>query len=408
MASPNINLRDPVMYRVVNAAHHRTGSAWHIYPMYDWAHGLEDSIEGITHSICTLEFENHRPLYDWFIDSINKDRAEPIRHPQQIEFARLEPTYIITSKRSLKLLVDDGHVTGWDDPRMPTVSGMRRRGYTPEAIRAFAKVTGVTKYKGSHDIGLLEAAVRDHLNAEAPRRMAVLDPVKVVITNWGEHGDENRVEYFDAINNPNDEAAGTRKVPFTKEIYIEREDFMEDPPKKFFRLGPGREVRLRYAYWVTCTGYETDDAGNVTEIHCTYDPETKGGNSPPPDAEGNVRKVKGTIHWVSVEHALDAEVRLFDRLFTAEHPAKAPKDAPDNWSFMANLNPEAMQVVTNAKLEPALATAEGEPEWRDSIRRYQFERLGYFCVDQDSSESGTLIFNRTATLRDSWAKSKGR
>lgn len=407
MTSPNMNLRDPVMYRVLNAHHHRTGDTWHIYPMYDWAHGLEDSIEGITHSICTLEFENHRPLYDWFIDSINKDRAEPIRHPQQIEFARLEPTYIITSKRSLKLLVDDGHVTGWDDPRMPTVSGMRRRGYTPEAIRAFAKVTGVTKYKGSHDIGLLEAAVRDHLNAEAPRRMAVLDPVKVVITNWGEHGDENRVDYFDAINNPNDEAAGTRKVPFTKEIYIEREDFMEDPPKKFFRLGPGREVRLRYAYWVTCTGYETDDAGNVTEIHCTYDPETKGGNSPPPDAEGNVRKVKGTIHWVSVEHALDAEVRLFDRLFTAEHPAKAPKDAPDNWSFMANLNPEAMQVVTNAKLEPALATTEGEPDWRDSIRRYQFERLGYFCVDQDSSESGTLIFNRTATLRDSWAKSKG-
>ncbi len=408
MTSPNMNLRDPVMYRVLNAHHHRTGDTWHIYPMYDWAHGLEDSIEGITHSICTLEFENHRPLYDWFIDSINKDRAEPIRHPQQIEFARLEPTYIITSKRSLKLLVDDGHVTGWDDPRMPTVSGMRRRGYTPEAIRAFAKVTGVTKYKGSHDIGLLEAAVRDHLNAEAPRRMAVLDPVKVVITNWSEHGDENRVEYFDAINNPNDEAAGTRKVPFTKEIYIEREDFMEDPPKKFFRLGPGREVRLRYAYWVTCTGYETDDAGNVTEIHCTYDPETKGGNSPPPDAEGNVRKVKGTIHWVSVEHALDAEVRLFDRLFTAEHPAKAPKDAPDNWSFMANLNPEAMQVVTNAKLEPALATAEGEPDWRDSIRRYQFERLGYFCVDQDTSESGTLIFNRTATLRDSWAKSKGK
>jgi glutaminyl-tRNA synthetase len=408
MTSPNMNLRDPVMYRVLNAHHHRTGDTWHIYPMYDWAHGLEDSIEGITHSICTLEFENHRPLYDWFINSINKDRPEPIRHPQQIEFARLEPTYIITSKRSLKLLVDEGHVTGWDDPRMPTVSGMRRRGYTPEAIRAFAKVTGVTKYKGSHDIGLLEAAVRDHLNTEAPRRMAVLDPVKVVITNWGEHGDENRVEYFDAVNNPNDEAAGTRKVPFTKEIFIERDDFMEDPPKKFFRLGPDREVRLRYAYWVRCNEFVKDDAGNVTEIHCTYDPETKGGNSPPADAEGKVRKVKGTIHWVSIEHAVDAEVKLFDRLFTVEHPAKAPKDAPEDWNFMTNLNPDAMHVVTNAKLEPALAASDGEPDWPDGIRRFQFERTGYFCIDQDSSESGTLIFNRTVTLRDSWAKAKSK
>jgi glutaminyl-tRNA synthetase len=407
MTSPNMNLRDPVMYRVLNAVHHRTGDSWHIYPMYDWAHGLEDSIEGITHSICTLEFENHRPLYDWFINSINKDRPEPIRHPQQIEFARLEPTYIITSKRSLKLLVDDGHVTGWDDPRMPTVSGMRRRGYTPEAIRAFAKVTGVTKYKGSHDIGLLEAAVRDHLNSEAPRRMAVLDPIKVVITNWGEHGDENRVEYFDAVNNPNDETAGTRKVPFTNEIYIERDDFMEDPPKKFFRLGPDREVRLRYAYWVRCNEFVKDDAGNVTEIHCTYDPETKGGNSPPADAEGKVRKVKGTIHWVSTEHAVDAEVKLFDRLFTVEHPAKAPKEAPEDWNFMTNLNPDAM-ATTNAKLEPALAASDGEPEWPDGIRRFQFERTGYFCIDEDSSDSGTLIFNRTATLRDSWAKAKSK
>jgi len=406
MASPNMNLRDPVMYRVVNARHHRTGSTWHIYPMYDWAHGLEDSIEGITHSICTLEFENHRPLYDWFIDAINKGRAEPIHHPQQIEFSRLEPTYIITSKRNLKLLVDEKHVMGWDDPRMPTVSGMRRRGFTPESLRAFAKATGVTKFKGAHDIGLLEAAVRDHLNIAAPRRMAVLDPVKVVITNWGEHGDQDRIEEFDAVNNPNDEAAGTRKVAFSRELYIEREDFMEDPPKKFFRLGPGREVRLRYAYWVTCTDFVKDAAGNITEIRCTYDPATKGGENPPPDADGNVRKVKGTIHWVSAHDALDAEVRQIDRLFTVPHPAREPKDAPEGWSFMQNLNPDAMSVIGHAKVEPALASAEGEPAWPDGIRRFQFERMGYFCVDRDSAKEGRLIFNRTATLRDSWSKEK--
>ena len=408
MASPNMNLRDPVMYRVVNAKHHRTGSTWHIYPMYDWAHGLEDSIEGITHSICTLEFENHRPLYDWFIDAINKDRAEPIHHPQQIEFSRLEPTYIITSKRNLKLLVDEGHVMGWDDPRMPTVSGMRRRGFTPESLRAFAKATGVTKFKGAHDIGLLEAAVRDHLNIAAPRRMAVLDPVKVVITNWGEHGDADRIEEFDAVNNPNDESAGTRKVAFSREIYIEREDFMEDPPKKFFRLGPGREVRLRYAYWVTCTDFVKDAAGNITEIRCTYDPATKGGENPPPDADGNVRKVKGTIHWVSAHDALGAEVRQIDRLFTVPHPAREPKDAHEGWSFMQNLNPEAMTVIERAKVEPALASAEGEPAWPDGIRRFQFERMGYFCVDRDSAKEGRLIFNRTATLRDSWSKEQDK
>ena len=408
MTSPNMHLRDPVMYRVLNTAHHRTGSAWHIYPMYDWAHGLEDSIEGITHSICTLEFEIHRPLYDWFIDAINKGRDEPIHHPQQIEFARLSPTYIITSKRILKQLVDENHVTGWDDPRMPTISGMRRRGYTPQAIRAFSKETGVTKYKGTHDLGLLEAAVRDHLNQTAPRRLAVLDPIKLIITNWGEHGDESRIEYFDAVNNPNNEAAGTRKVPFSREIYIERADFMEDPPKKFFRLGPGREVRLRYAYWVRCHEFFKDDQGNITEIHCTYDPETKGGNSPPADIEGKVRKVKGTIHWVNIEHAIDAQVRQIDRLFTVEQPTKAPKDAPDDWSFMSNLNPEAMTVITHAKLEPAIASADGEPEWPDGIRRFQFERTGYYCIDQDAARSGTLIFNRTATLRDSWAKTKGR
>ncbi len=408
MASPNMNLRDPVMYRVVNARHHRTGSTWHIYPMYDWAHGLEDSIEGITHSICTLEFENHRPLYDWFIDAINRGRSEPIHHPQQIEFSRLEPTYIITSKRNLKLLVDEGHVMGWDDPRMPTISGMRRRGFTPESLRAFAKATGVTKFKGAHDIGLLEAAVRDHLNIAAPRRMAVLDPVKVVITNWGDHGDPTRIEAFDAVNNPNDASAGTRKVAFSREIYIEREDFMEDPPKKFFRLGPGREVRLRYAYWVTCTDFVKDAAGNVTEIRCTYDPATKGGENPPPDADGSVRKVKGTIHWVSVHDAIDAEVRQIDRLFTVPHPAREPKDAPEGWSFMQNLNPEAMTVIGRAKVEPALASAEGEPAWPDGIRRFQFERLGYFCLDRDSANEGRLVFNRTATLRDSWAKEQDR
>ncbi|RNC80588.1 MAG: glutamine--tRNA ligase/YqeY domain fusion protein [Phycisphaera sp.] len=408
MASPNMNLRDPVMYRVLNAHHHRTGDTWHIYPMYDWAHGLEDSIEGITHSICTLEFENHRPLYDWFIDAINKDRGEPIHHPQQIEFARLEPTYIITSKRSLKLLVDENHVTGWDDPRMPTISGLRRRGFTPESFRSFAKATGVTKYKGSHDIGLLEAAVRDHLNTEAPRRMAVLDPIKVVITNWGEHGDESRIEEFNAVNNPNNPDDGSRTVTFGKEIYIERDDFMEDPPKKFFRLGPGREVRLRYAYWVTCTDFIKDDAGNITEIHCTYDPQTKGGENPPPDAEGKVRKVKGTIHWVGAHDAVDAEVRLIDRLFTAEHPAKAPKDDEGGWSFMDNLNPDSMKVVRNAKFEPALASrTPSESAWADGIRRYQFERLGYFCEDRDSTQSN-LVFNRTVTLRDSWAKNAGK
>lgn len=407
MTSPNMNLRDPVMYRVLNQPHHRTGDEWHIYPMYDWAHGLEDSIEGITHSICTLEFENHRPLYDWFIDAINTDRDEPIHHPQQIEFARLEPTYIITSKRSLKLLVDEGHVTGWDDPRMPTISGMRRRGFTPESFRNFAKATGVTKYKGSHDIGLLEEALRDHLNQVAPRRMAVLDPVKVVITNWGEHGDADRVETFNAVNNPNDESAGTRPVTFGKELWIERDDFMEDPPKKFFRLGPGREVRLRYAYWITCHDYVKDADGKVTEIHCTYDPETKGGESPPPDAEGKVRKVKGTIHWVGAHDGTDAEVRLIDRLFTAPHPARAPKDAPDDWSFMQNLNPDSHTVIRGAKVEPALTERlETEPSWPDGIPRYQFERLGYFCVDADAAP-GTLVFNRTVTLRDSWAKAKG-
>ncbi|MEM1071705.1 MAG: glutamine--tRNA ligase/YqeY domain fusion protein [Planctomycetota bacterium] len=407
MASPNMNLRDPVMYRVVNATHHRTGDRWHVYPMYDWAHGLEDSIEGVTNSLCTLEFENHRPLYDWFIDAINRDRPEPIHHPQQTEFARLNPSYIVTSKRKLKQLVDEGRVSGWDDPRMPTLSGLRRLGYTPEAIRNFCQGVGVTKFNAVHDIGLLENAVREHLNKAAPRRMAVLDPVKVVVTNW----EASKTDWLDAVNNPEDDAAGKRQIPFTRELWIEREDFMADPPRKFFRLGPGREVRLRYGYWITCTGFETDDAGRVTEIHATHDPQTRGGDSPPPDAEDNVRKVKGTLHWVSAEHAVDAEVRLFDRLFSVERPDKEPKDAAEGWSFLENLNPESLKVVAGAKLEPALAeharqAAEAgrfHSELGDLGPVFQFERLGYFCVDPDSTQD-SLVFNRTVSLRDSWAK----
>lgn len=406
MASPNLNLRDPVMYRILNAPHHRTGSTWHIYPMYDWAHGLEDSIEGITHSVCTLEFENHRPLYDWFIDAINQGRAEAdkIHHPQQIEFARLNPSYIITSKRKLKQLVDDKHVSGWDDPRMPTVAGLRRRGYTSAAIRAFCADTGVTKFNGVHDLGLLEAALRDDLNTRAPRRMAVLKPLKVTITNWGDHGDESRVETMTGANHPKDESAGTREIEFGKTIYIEQEDFMLDAPKKFFRLAPGREVRLRYAYWVTCHDHVVDADGHVVELLCTYDPQTRGGDNPPPDAAGKVRKVKGTIHWVPAHDCVEAEVRLFDRLFLAEKPGKATDNPIDD------LNPDSLEVITGARLERSLAErSPDEPEWADgesSIRRFQFERTGYFAVDQES-EPGKLIFNRTATLRDSWAKAKG-
>ncbi|MEO1535258.1 MAG: glutamine--tRNA ligase, partial [Planctomycetota bacterium] len=416
MASPNMNLRDPVMYRVVNAAHHRTGDRYHVYPMYDWAHGLEDSIEGVTNSLCTLEFENHRPLYDWFINAINKERAEKIHHPQQTEFARLNPSYIITSKRKLKQLVDDKHVTGWDDPRMPTLSGMRRLGYTPEAIRSFCTGVGVTKFNAVHDIALLENAARDHLNKAAPRRMAVLDPVKVVITNWGEHGDKDRVEMMEGINNPEDDSAGTRQIPFSRELFIERDDFMEDPPKKFFRLGPGREVRLRFGYWITCTDFVKDAAGNVTEIHATYDPQTRGGDSPPPDAEGKVRKVKGTLHWVSAQHAVDAEVRLFDRLFSVPRPDKEPKDAGDEWSFTQNLNPESLKTITHAKLEPELgedakaAVERGvfHSELGELGPVFQFERLGYFCLDPDTKATGRPVFNRTVTLRDSWAKQVGK
>lgn len=376
MASPNLNMRDPVMYRILHATHHRTGDNWCVYPMYDWAHGIEDSIEGITHSICTLEFENHRPLYDWFLDQLG------IHHPQQIEFARLELTYTVMSKRKLLELLEDGLVNGWDDPRMPSLSGLRRRGFSPEAIRNFCKTIGVNKFNSTIDLALLEHCLRDDLNKTSPRVMAVLRPLKVVIDNYP----DGQVEELYAINNPNDESAGTRKVPFSKVIYIEQEDFMEEPPKKFFRLAPGREVRLRYAYFITCNEVVKDENGNVVELHCTYDPATKGGDAP------DGRKVKATLHWVSDEKALDAEVRLYDNLFTKEKPS----DTEEGLDFKSNINTESLEVLTNCKVEPSLASAK-------SLDRFQFERLGYFCIDYDSSD-GKLVFNRTATLRDTWAK----
>jgi len=378
MASPNINLRDPVMYRILNAAHHRTGETWHVYPMYDWAHGLEDSIEGITHSLCTLEFENHRPLYDWYLSNL-----EGVHHPQQIEFARLNFNYTVMSKRKLLRLVQEGHVNGWDDPRMPTLAAYRRRGFTPASIRNLCEDVGISKFNAVIDLVRLENACRDDLNKTAERRMAVLDPLKVTITNYP----DGQVEEMDAVNNPEDESAGKRTVPFSKVLYIERNDFMEDAPKKFFRLAPGKEVRLRYGYWITCTDVIKDADGKITELHATYDPETKGGNSPP-----DGRKVKGTLHWVSAEHAVSAEVRLYDRLFTKENPDRA-KDAGD---FTDHLNPDSLKVVQDAKLERSLSEASvGD--------RFQFERLGYFCVDKDSS-AGQLVFNRTVSLKDSWAK----
>ena len=410
MASPNMNLRDPVMYRVLNAPHHRTGDAWHIYPMYDWAHGLEDSIEGITNSICTLEFEAHRPLYDWFIEAINQDRGpggefgEKIHHPQQTEFARLNPTYVITSKRKLRQLVEERRVDDWDDPRMPTISGMRRRGYTPESIRMFNERLGVTKFNASHDITLLENALREDLNARAPRRMCVLDPLKVVITNWGDGGDPARIETVRAVNNPEDEGAGTREVPFGPQLYIERSDFMEDAPRKFFRLKPGGEVRLRYGYWITCREVIKDEGGEITELRCTYDPQTRGGESPAPDAEGNVRKVKGTLHWVEASSATRVTVRLFDRLYRVEKPGKETGDHTDD------LNPESLRVIEGALLEPNWrttdaegASASGSGAFADGIQRFQFERQGYFCVDIDSADDRP-VFNRTVPLKDSWSK----
>ncbi|HEB65357.1 MAG TPA: glutamine--tRNA ligase, partial [Chloroflexi bacterium] len=356
--------------------HHRTGDKWCIYPMYDWAHGQSDSIEGITHSICTLEFENHRPLYNWYLENLG------IFHPRQIEFARLNLTYTVLSKRRLIQLVKEGHVKGWDDPRMPTISGLRRRGYTPEAIRNFCEAIGVAKNDSVVDVALLEYHVRQDLNKRAPRRMAVLDPVKVVITNYP----EGQVEWLEAVNNPEDESAGTRKVPFSRELYIERADFREEAPRKYHRLAPGREVRLRYGYFIKYQEVVKDAEGNVVEIHCTYDPETRGGYAP------DGRKVRGTIHWVSAQHAIEAEVRLYDRLFTVPNPMSAEEGK----TYLDYLNPNSLQVLTDCKLEPSLGEAvPGE--------RFQFERKGYFIVDPDSTPERP-VFNRTVTLRDTWAK----
>ncbi len=377
MASPNFNMRDPVMYRILHATHPHTGDEWCVYPMYDWAHGLEDSIEKVTHSICTLEFENHRPLYDWFIDQLG------IYHPQQIEFARLNLTYTVMSKRKLLQLVKEGLVRGWDDPRMPTICGIRRRGYTPEAIWNFCRRIGVNKYDSIVDIQLLEHCIREDLNKRAPRVMGVLHPLKLVIDNYP----EGQVEELDAINNPEDPNAGTRKVPFSKVLYIEQDDFREVPPPKYFRLTPGQEVRLRYAYFVRCTGCVKDPAtGAVTEVHCTYDPATRGGDSP------DGRKVKSTIHWLSASQAVDAEVRLYDHLFSKPDP----DDVPEGQDWKTNLNPNSMEVLTGCKVEPGLATAAPGS-------RFQFERMGYFCVDPDSTP-GKPVFNRTVTLKDTWAK----
>ena len=377
MASPNINMRDPVLYRIRRAHHHRTGDAWCIYPMYDFAHPPSDAIEHITHSLCTLEFEAHRPLYDWLVENL----PVPAR-PRQIEFARLNLTYTVMSKRRLLELVNEGHVAGWDDPRMPTIVGMRRRGYTPEAIRAFAERIGVARRENLVDVALLEHAVREDLNRRAPRIMAVLDPVRVVIENYP----EGLTEEFEIVNNPEDAAAGTRRVPFSRELYIEREDFMEEPRKKFFRLAPGREVRLRGAYFVTCTGVVKDASGSITELRCTYDPATKGGDA----ADG--RKVKATLHWVAAATAIEAEVRLYDRLFSVEQPG-----AERDWR--EDLNPQSLEVRT-VKVEPSAASVQPG-------QRYQFERLGYFAVDPDTKD-GRVVFNRTVTLKDSWARIAAR
>jgi len=377
MASPNINMRDPVLYRIRHEDHHRTGSKWPIYPMYDYAHPPSDAIEGITHSLCTLEFEDHRPLYDWLVETL----PVPSR-PRQIEFARLNLNYTVMSKRKLLKLVQEAYVSGWDDPRMPTIAALRRRGYTPASIRNFAERVGVAKRENVIDVGLLEFCVREDLNRIAPRVMGVLRPLRVVIDNYP----EGQSEELETPNLADDPSAGTRKVPFSKVLFIEAEDFLEDPPKKFFRLAPGREVRLRSAYFITCTDVVKDEAGNIVELHATYDPATRGGDSP------DGRKPKATLHWVSAQHALDCEVRLYDRLFNVENPE-------EGGDFIAHLNPNSLEVVTNAKLEPSLAGAA-------PLSRFQFERLGYFCVDRDST-SERLVFNRTATLKDSWSKAQG-
>ena len=374
MQSPNINMRDPVLYRIRHAEHQRTGNAWPIYPMYDYAHPLSDAIEGITHSLCTLEYEDHRPLYDWLIENVRV----PTR-PRQYEFARLNLNYTVMSKRKLLRLVEEKHVRGWDDPRMPTIAGLRRRGFTPASLRNFAERVGVAKRENVIDAGLLEFCVREDLNRTAPRVMGVLNPLRVVIENYPAEGDE----WFETPNNPEDPSMGTRKVPFSGVLYIERDDFMEDPPKKFFRLAPGREVRLRSAYFITCTRAVKNEAGEIVELRATYDPATRGGDAP------DGRRPKATLHWVSAAHAIDCEVRLYDRLFGVEDP-EASGD------FLANLNPHSLDVVTHAKLEPSVRGAE-------AMSRYQFERLGYFCVDADSS-TDALVFNRTVTLKDAWAK----
>ena len=378
MASPNINMRDPVIYRILHMPHHRTGDEWSIYPMYDFTHCLSDSIEGITHSLCSLEFEDNRPLYDWFVEQLG------IHHPQQIEFARLNLSYTIMSKRRLRVLVEEGHVNGWDDPRMPTLCGLRRRGYVPEAIRAFCRRVGVAKRDSMVDVSLLEHALREHLNATSPRAMAVLDPVKLVIENYP----EDREEHLDYVVNPENPAAGTRPIPFSRELYIDAGDFREDPPRRYHRLAPGREVRLRYAYFVTCTGFERDpDTGQVVEVRCTYDPATRGGDSP------DGRKVRGTLHWVSARHAFEAPVRLYDRLFSVRNPMSTAEGE----TFISHLNPDSLQVLEGCKLEPWLRDA-GPGD------RFQFERIGYFCADAIDSASGSPVFNMTVPLKDKWAR----
>ena len=374
MSHPNLNMRDPVIYRILHASHHRTGDTWCIYPMYDWAHGLEDSIERITHSLCTLEFEDHRPQYDWYLEQLG------VYHCQQIEFARLNQNYTVMSKRMLLELVEDGFVSGWDDPRMPTISGYRRRGYTPQSIRNFAEKIGIAKRDNTVEISLLEHSVREDLNKRAPRVMAVLQPLKIVIENYP----EEQTEELAAVNNPENPEAGTRNVPFSRELVIELNDFMEDPPRKFFRLAPGREIRLRYAYFITCAQVIKDENGHVIEIRCTYDPETKGGSAP------DGRKVKGTIHWVSAKHCLDAEVRLYDRLFSVPNPGR-------DGDFKKDINTDSLQVLTHCKVEPSLKNT-------DPNVTVQFERKGYFCIDLVDSSPDHLIFNRTVPLRDSWKK----
>ena len=374
MASPNMNLRDPALYRIRHETHHRTGDDWCIYPMYDYAHPLSDAIEGVTHSLCTLEFEDHRPLYDWLMENV----SVPAR-PHQYEFARLNLNYTVMSKRKLLRLVEEGHVTGWDDPRMPTLAGLRRRGFTPASIRNFCERVGVAKRENVIDVGLLEFCVREDLNRTAPRVMGVLDPLRVVLDNYPDGG----VEFFESAISPDDPSAGTRAVPFGKTLYIEREDFLEDPPKKFFRLAPGREVRLRSAYFITCTDVIKDAGGNIVELHATYDPATRGGDSP------DGRKPKATLHWVSAEHAVNCEARLYDRLFRSEHPE-------ESGDFLSDLNPQSLTVIRQAKLEPSIRSAK-------PLDRFQFERLGYFCVDADSRD-GAMVFNRTVTLKDAWGK----